>query len=80
MYHPLIGDLSKIKDADIEEKILDLSKKYSIAIRLGQGGPAHQIVMVLDAYKTELSERQRKALETTMSKKNKDLDDLINVD
>jgi len=80
MYHPLVGDLSKIKDAELEEKIQDLSRKYGIAVRLGQGGAGQQIVMVLDAYKTELSNRQRQMLEKTMTKKNKDLDDLINVD
>ena len=80
MYHPLLGDIKKIKDADLEDKILDLSKKYGIAMRLGQGAAGQQIVMILDAYKTELSERQRKSLETALTKKNKDLDNLINVD
>lgn len=80
MYHPLLGDIKKMKDADLEDKILDLSKKYGIAMRLGQGSAGQQIVMILDAYKTELSERQRKSLETALTKKNKDLDNLINVD
>ena len=73
MYHPLLGDIKKMKDADLEDKILDLSKKYGIAMRLGQGSAGQQIVMILDAYKTELSERQRKSLETALTKKNKDL-------
>ena len=80
MYHPILGDIKKMKDADLEDKILDLSKKYGIAMRLGQGSAGQQIVMILDAYKTELSERQRKSLETALTKKNKDLDNLINVD
>ena len=80
MYHPLLGDVKKLKDTDLEDKILDLSKKYGIAMRLGQGSAGQQIVIILDAYKTELSERQRKSLETALTKKNKDLDNLINVD
>jgi hypothetical protein len=79
MYHPLLTDIRKLKDSDLEEKVLDLSKKYSIAMRLGQGSAAQQIIMILDTYKSELSDRQRKSLETA-GKKNKDLDNLINVD
>jgi hypothetical protein len=79
MYHPLLTDIRKLKDSDLEEKVIDLSKKYGIAMRLGQGAAAQQIIMILDAYKSELSDRQRKSLETA-GKKNKDLDNLINVD
>ena len=79
MFHPLVPSLKKIKDSELEEKILELSKKYHIAMRLGQGAAASQIVSILDSYKDELSARQRAALEA-MAKKNKDLDDLINVD
>lgn len=80
MFHPLLGDLSKIKDPELETKILDLSKKYHIALRLGQGSAAQQILLALDAYKEEMSKRQRSALDATMTRKNKDLDNLINVD
>lgn len=80
MFHPLLGDVSKIKDAELELKILDLSKKYHIALRLGQGSAAQQIVLALDAFKEEMSKRQRASLDATMTKKNKDLDNLINVD
>jgi hypothetical protein len=80
MFHPLLGDVSKIKDAELELKILDLSKKYHIALRLGQGSAAQQIILALDAFKEEMSKRQRAALDSTMTKKNKDLDNLINVD
>jgi hypothetical protein len=80
MFHPLIGSLRKIKDSEIEERILDLTKKYNIAMRLGQGSIAEQIIVTLNTYREELSARQRASLEATMSKKNKDLDDLINVD
>lgn len=32
MYHPLLTDIRKIKDSDLEEKVMDLSKKYGIEI------------------------------------------------
>jgi hypothetical protein len=80
MFHPLLGSMSKMKDSEIEEKILELSKKYGIAMRMGQGGIGQQIIVALESYKAELSNRQRAALSSAMTKQNKDLDNLINVD
>ena len=79
MFHPLLGDLSKIKDTELENRILDITKKYHIAIRLGQGGVAQQIITVLEVYRIEQSKRQQLSMQSTMKKQNKDLDDLINV-
>lgn len=81
MFHPLLDDPRKIKDADLENKILDLSKKYLIAARMGQGGVANQILMALDMYKAEQQNRQMAASQTVMKdRNNKGLDDLINVE
>lgn len=81
MFHPLLDDPRKIKDADLENKILDLSKKYSIAARMGQGGVANQILVALDMYKGEQQRRQYEASQTVMKdRNNKGLDDLINVE
>lgn len=80
MLHPLLGNLNKIKDADLEAKILELSKKYVIAARMGQGGLADQILMVLEAHKEEQSCRHDAAMKKVIGKQDKDLDDLINVE
>jgi hypothetical protein len=80
MYHPLLDDPSKLKDQDLENKILDLSRKYHIASRMGQGGVAHQIIVALDAYKSEQHRRQMENSKSILNKQNKGLDDLINVD
>jgi hypothetical protein len=80
MYHPLLEDPSKLKDNVLENKILDLSKKYSIAAGMGQGLVCQHIIAALDMYREELSRRQRASLETTIKKSDKGLDDLINVD
>jgi hypothetical protein len=81
MFNPLLEDPSKIKDQDLENKILDLTQKYHIAMRLGQGGLAQQIVLNLDTYKSEQNRRQRESLATLVEKQKKNgLDDLINVD
>jgi hypothetical protein len=81
MFNPLIGDVSKLKDLELEKKILDLSHKYNLALRLGQGGLAHQIVVTLEQYKYEYQERQRNAMKKLDEKsKEQGIDDLINVD
>ena len=81
MFNPLLGDLSKLKQEDLEVKIMELAKKYHIALRLGQGGAAQQIALNLDAYRSEMEQRRIKALKE-LDKKNDDnnLGDLINVD
>lgn len=81
MFNPLIDDTKKLKDQDLEKKILDLNQKYSIALRLGQGGLAQQIAIVLEQYKHELRSRQAAAMKKIDEKqKEQGLDDLINVD
>jgi hypothetical protein len=80
MFHPLLGDPSLLKDQDLDAKILDLSKKYSIAARMGQGGACQQIVIALETFKAEQQRRQSNAMAEMMKKQNGDLDSLINVD
>ena len=81
MFNPLLGNLSKLKTEDLENKIFELTKKYYIAMRLGQGSAAQQIALNLDAFKTEQQQRQMASLKA-LNKNNQDngLDDLINVD
>lgn len=75
--HPLIDDLSSLKDSELENKISELTRKYlsTYNIQLQQ-----QIIMVLNTYKEELAKRQREAYEKMMQTRNKDLDKLIKVD
>jgi hypothetical protein len=81
MFNPLLEDTTKLKDQDLENKILDLSRKYTIALRLGQGGLAQQIVLTLDMFKIEQHRRQVEAMRELQEKQKKQgIDDLINVD
>ena len=80
MFHPLLGNPTALKDAELESKILDLSKKYFMAARMGQGGACQQINMALDVYKEEQSRRQQESMQALMKKQNRGLDDLINLD
>jgi len=74
--HPLVDNLSALKDADIENKIQDLTRKYFMSNNFDL---QQQIGMVLNSYKEEMANRQRIAYEKMMQTRNKDLDKLINV-
>ena len=74
--HPLAEDFSQLKDAEIEERIQDLSKKYWVA---SNPGIQRQISMFLDMYKAEIQDRRAKQWNQLYQKRNKDLDNLINV-
>lgn len=80
MYHPLLEDPKKIKDQDLENKIQELTKKYYLAARMGQGLVCAQILTILDMFKSELQKRQMASMQNLIKKQNKDLDDLINVE
>ncbi len=79
MFNPLLPDLSKLKNDDIDLKITELMKKYTIAANSGQGLVCNQILVILESYKAEQSRRYQKSLEKLQSQ-NKNLDDFINVD
>jgi len=80
MFHPLLDNPAKIKDQELENKILDLTKKYHVAASMGQGAICQQIVIILETLKEEQNKRQQESMKSAMKKQNKDLDDLINVD
>lgn len=74
--HPLIQDLDKLKENELENKIQDLSKKYFQAHNLGM---QQQIILVLESYKEELAARRAKTWQEQYQKRDTDLDSLINV-
>jgi hypothetical protein len=76
MFHPLAGDFSHLKDNEVEEKLLELNKKYHAAARLGSRDLLTQLSTLITMYREELKLRY--------TKKNQQDDDelgqLINVD
>jgi hypothetical protein len=76
MMHPLSEDFDNLKDAEVEARIQDLTKKYFMS---QNPGVQRQIGMFLDMYKTELQHRRSAAWQKEYQKRNKDLDNLINV-
>ncbi len=76
MFHPLIGDLSEFKDQEIENKLLELNKKYYAAARLGSIDLLTQLTTCITIYRAELAKRHAQKLKDA----DNDLGQLINVD
>ena len=74
--HPLVNDLSGLKDAELEAKINDLTRKYFMSYNTGVQA---QMVAVLDSYKEELDKRRRAEYDKMMNNRDKGLDKLINI-
>lgn len=76
MFHPLVSDLSGLKESELEEKLIDLNKKYYAAARLGSRDLLTQISTIITMYREELKLRYAKKNQQD----DDDLGQLINVD
>lgn len=76
MFHPLVGSLAEFKDQEIENKLLELNKKYYVAARLGNQDLLTQLSTVIIIYREELGKRHALKLKNADG----DLGQLINVD
>jgi hypothetical protein len=69
-------DISKFKDSELENKISELSRKYFMT---SNSNVQHQISLILESYKIELRSRREKNIIEEYQKRDRDLDNLINV-
>ena len=76
MFHPLVSDLTEFKDQEIENKLIELNKKYYVAARLGSQDLLTQLSTVIIMYREELSKRHALKLKNADG----DLGQLIKVD
>jgi uncharacterized protein YbjQ (UPF0145 family) len=74
--HPLSGDLSSLKDNEIESKIQDLTRKYFMT---HNSELQQQISNVLNDYKEEMTKRRQIALSKLMKSADKSIDNLVKV-
>jgi len=79
-FHPLGGDIGTMKDAEVEAKLQELTKKYFQAQRLGNYQLLTQLSTFVNIYRTELNLRYQKAAKASQGNYDGDLDQLINVD
>ena len=76
MIHPFVGDLAEFKDQEIENRLIELNKKYYVAARLGSQDLLTQLSTCIIIYRDELSKRHALKLKNADG----DLGQLINVD
>jgi hypothetical protein len=74
--HPLVENLNELKDSELENKILELSKKYW---QSGNPQVQNQISMILQMYNEELQTRRAKMWQQQYQNRDKGLDKLINI-
>lgn len=74
--HPLVDNLSELKDSEVDSKVNELTRIYFATQNFDV---RQQVSMLLDTYREEMARRQKAAYERMMSNRNKDLDKLIKV-
>lgn len=75
--HPLANNIENLKDAELELKINDLSKKY---FQTTNPQLQSQILMLLESYKEQLARRRYDEWVKMNESRDKSLDKLINID
>lgn len=74
--HPFMPNVKHLTDAELEERIQELTVKY---FQSQNQGLRDQVKLFLDDYRGELDYRRRKTWEDQYARRDKDLDKLINV-
>ena len=75
MEDPLIGDLSNLTLDELGEKIADLNKKLSMAMRTGNGHLCNQIRMAIESHNVKYQEK----LQDSYKKSDVDFGDKIKI-
>ena len=76
--HPLQINLTKLSDSELEEKIRELTKKYTTVLQVSPSAGT-QLLMLLEDYKFEKSTRDQRKIDEMNKQLGSDLDDLINI-
>jgi hypothetical protein len=59
MEHPLIGSLDELTAEQLLDRITELNKKLTIAMRMGNGYLCDQIRMAIESHQTKYQEKIR---------------------
>lgn len=57
MEHPFINDISDKSIEELQDSISSLNNKLTFAYRTGNGALIHQLQMVLESYRNQLSKK-----------------------
>ncbi len=77
MFNPLVDSFDQLKDREIEDKIVELQRKYFQAGANPQ--LQQQVQAILEMYKLEMQQRRAKSLQPSQENGDNSLDNLINI-
>lgn len=69
--HPLVSDLSGLSNEELHKKYNELMQKYNQAHRFGPVSVLPQMQMILENYRYEMDNRNRKIIEEMEEKSDK---------
>ena len=69
--HPLVPDLSGLSNEELHKKYNDLMARYNQAYRTGPTSVIPQMQMILENYRYEMDNRNRKTLDEMEAKSDK---------
>jgi hypothetical protein len=72
MEHPLIGSLDALTAEQLLDKITELNKKLTIAMRMGNHYLCNQLRMAIESYQAKYQEKNR-------ADPNNNFDDVIDI-
>jgi hypothetical protein len=72
MEHPLIGNLDALTAEQLLDKITELNKKLTIAMRMGNHYLCNQLRMAIESYQAKYQEKNR-------ADPNNNFDDVIDI-
>jgi len=76
MFNPLVDDFKKLSDAEVEEKISELGRKYWMT---QNPQVQQQIATILEMYRQEAQTRRAIQYQKSQDDDDNDLDSLINI-
>jgi len=76
MFNPLVDSFENLSDAEVDEGVRTLSRRY---FQTNNAQLQQQVSVILEMYKQEMRSRIAKAQQTQTQDDNNSLDNLINV-
>jgi len=76
MFNPLVDDFSALTDTEVEEKVVELGRKYWMSRNPDLQA---QIATILEMYKEEARARRARAYQQSQQNDDSGLDNLINI-
>lgn len=76
MFNPLVDSFSLLKDSEVEDKLLDLKRKYWLT---QNPSVRDQIQVIMNMYAEEMHVRSAQNMQKSIDDRQSGLDNLINI-